>query len=107
MDGRASSGILRAIAEGMRVSRRTVGILLLLGASVALGIAIGERFYHLFQTTVPPMALSGFSRSTAHGAFLTYGLVLGVVMCAWSLLAVLLSGFFRNTEPKPQQRADP
>ena len=89
------------------MSRRTVGILVLLGASVALGIAIGERFFRLFVHTVPPMAMSGFSQSAAHGAYLTYGLLLGVLMCAWSLLAVLLSRFFRNAEPKPRPRVQP
>ena len=89
------------------MSRRSVGILLLLGASVVLGVISGEWFFRLFVHTVPPMAVSAFSQSAAHAGFLTYGIVLGVVMCAWSLLAVVLSRFFRNAEPKSPPSARP
>jgi len=84
------------------VSRRMVGLLLLLGASVAIGMLVGEQFFQLFRKTVPPMAVSAFGESAAHAGFLTYGLVLGVLMCGWALLTVALSGFFRNTDSKPR-----
>lgn len=84
------------------MSRRMVGVLLLLGASLTIGILAGEQFFQLFRKTVPPMALSGFSVSAAHGIFLTYGLVLGLILCGWALLTVVLSGFFRNTDSTPR-----
>jgi hypothetical protein len=72
-----------------------LGTLLLLGGSIAFGLLSGEIFFRLFLKTVPPLALSGFSTSAAHVGFLLYGVGLGVVTWLWSLLAIVLAGFFR------------
>ncbi len=78
------------------MSRKLVGLLLLLGASLALGSLFGEAFFRLFLHWMPPMAVSSFTESAAHAMFVTYGVLLGVAMCGWSLVAVLLSRFFRD-----------
>ena len=82
------------------MSRRTLGIVLLLGASALLGIVAGHRFYLLFLKTVPPLLIGDFTRGAAHLNFLAYGFVLGVMIFLWSLLAVFLSRFFGTTDPK-------
>jgi hypothetical protein len=79
------------------VSRRLVGIVLLLVLSLCLGVLVSERFFHLYLKTIPPMSLSAWSASNAHAAFLSYGFILGIVLWVWGLLAALLSRFFRNT----------
>ena len=81
------------------MSRRTLGILLLLGGSLVLGALGGEVNYRLFLKSVPPMALSQVSSSAAHMFFIGYGLVLGVVVFGWSMLAAVLARFFGADEP--------
>ena len=76
------------------MSRRMIGIILLLGGSEILGILGGEYFFRLFLKTVPPIGLSAFNISTAHGAFIVYGLVAGLAIFAWALIAALISPLF-------------
>ena len=78
------------------MSRTSFGILLLLGCSLVLGFACGELFYRLFLKTIPPLAVSSFSTSAAHFAYLMYGGVLGLIFFGWSMLAALLARFFVN-----------
>lgn len=87
------------------MSRRIVGILLLLVGSEIVGILSAERFYRLFLTTVPPAAVSSFSQSAAHAAFLLYGAGLGIVIFAWALLAAGVSRFFGHTSPASSRAA--
>jgi len=82
------------------MSRRSVGLIVLAVASLALGIFAGLRFFHLFEITVPPAVLTDFNRSTSRWAFIVYGLVAAAVLYAWSLVVVLLAPLFRN-KPKP------
>jgi hypothetical protein len=56
------------------MSKGRIGVILLLVASLALGIAMGEINFGLYRSTMPPMAVSSFNQGTAHGAFLFYGL---------------------------------
>jgi hypothetical protein len=76
------------------MSRTTIGALLLLGGSLLFGFLSGRSFFQLFLQNLPPLALSSFSTTAAHAAFLTYGIILGLLLFAWSVLAVVLSRFF-------------
>ncbi len=88
------------------MSKRLIGIVLAAVGSLVLGYLAGERFFVLFDKTVPPAVITDFNRATAHGFFITYGLVLGVVVFAWTLLAVVLARFF-PAAPKPSASPRP
>jgi hypothetical protein len=81
------------------MSRRNIGLILLLVASVILGVVIGVVFFGLFQHTVPPAVLSSFNRASAQVAFVTYGIVAGVVIAFWSLGVIAVSRLFRGESP--------
>ncbi|MFN8178019.1 MAG: hypothetical protein U0167_08825 [bacterium] len=79
------------------MKRHLPGLIALLVASVALGVAIGNVFFGLFDQTVPPAVLTSFNKATAHAAFLTYGAGAGVVLFLWSLLAIAASRMFAKS----------
>lgn len=83
------------------MSRRLVGIILLLVLSLCLGMFTGERYFNLFLKSVPPMSQSVLSTSTIHGACLFYGFIVGMVLFGWAFLAATLSPFFRGTGAGP------
>jgi hypothetical protein len=76
-----------------------IGIVLLLLGSEALGFCFGEWNYRLFQQTVPPVALSQFNQSAAHVAYSLAGVVLGLAIFVFALIAVALSRFFGGRKP--------
>ncbi len=82
------------------MSKRLIGIVLAAVGSVALGLIAAEWFFGLFNKTVPPAVITAFNRGAAHGAFIGYGIGLGVMIFAWTLLAVVLARFFPGA-PKP------
>jgi hypothetical protein len=86
---------------------RTWGVALLLIASEALGLLVGQWFFGLFRQTVPPAVMTGFHQATAHGAFLAYGALLGVGMAAWALVAVVLARFFAKRPRKLESAPRP
>jgi hypothetical protein len=57
---------------------------MLVGSEI-LGVVAGDQFFRLFLETVPAVVLTNFNRGTAHAAFITYGVGLGLVIFAWSL----------------------
>lgn len=73
---------------------RQLGLLLLLLGSLGIGVVMGEVFHRLFLSTIPPAALSGFSRGSAHVIHIIYGAGAGVVMFLWALLAAGLAPIF-------------
>ena len=83
------------------MSRRLWGLILLIAGSEALGIVAGQWFFGLFEKTVPPAAIGNFGRGAAHGAFIAYGMGLGVVVFLYALAAVALSGYFRRPTTTP------
>ena len=81
---------------------RQFGLLLLLLGSIGIGIVMGEVFHRLFLSTIPPAALSGFSRGSAHVIHIVYGACAGVVMFLWAILAAAMAPLFgtkRTTTP--------
>ena len=83
------------------MSRRTVGILLLLAGSELLGLLSGHWFFRVFNVTVPAAVVTDFNRATAYGFFLWRGLLLGFVIFLWAFLAVMVAPYFRRTETLP------
>jgi hypothetical protein len=86
-----------------------VAVLLLL--SLALGYLIGDQFHRLFLNTVPPAAVSTFNLGAARFAFVLYGLVAGLAIFVWSLVAALLGrallGGGRRATPAEPPRPGP
>jgi len=78
------------------MSRRMIGILLLLAGSEILGVLSGHWYFGLFTRTVPTAVVTEFNRAAAYAMFLVRGLVLGLVLFLWALVAVKLSSFFRQ-----------
>lgn len=77
------------------MSARMIGIALLVVGSEILGVLTGAWFHRLFLKSVPPLSMSQLNQSAAHGAFLFYGGLLGIAIAAFSLVAIVLSRFFR------------
>lgn len=86
------------------MSRKTwTGLIILLAGSVIVGVVAGLWYFGLFEKTVPPAVLTSFNKGTAKAAFVTYGLLTGVLLFVWSLAVIWLGGFFKN----PATRAAP
>jgi hypothetical protein len=75
---------------------KTVGVIILLVASVAAGALCGNIFFRLFTQTVPPAVLTSFNKGTAHGMFIVYGLGMGFGIFLWSLLVMAGSKLFKG-----------
>ena len=58
--------------------------------SEAIGIAIGEWFFHLFLQAVPPVALSNFNTQSSRIAHWLYGGGVGIVLFAWAFIGVMV-----------------
>ena len=87
------------------MSRRTTGTVLLLAGSELLGVLAGQWFFRLFLKNIPALAVTDFSRSAAHVAFVLYGLGLGFGIFVLSLLAIFLARFFA-AEPEAPARGE-
>ena len=70
---------------------RTMIMIVLLVASEAAGVALGEWFYRLFLKAVPPVALSQFNASSAHIVYLSYGGGVGLVLFVWAYLGMAIA----------------
>jgi hypothetical protein len=79
-----------------RRSRARLGILVLLVASEALGLLLGQWFFRIYQQTVPPAVVTSFNVTAAHGWFLTNGALAGLLFFIWGLLVMWLAPLFRN-----------
>ena len=74
------------------MSAKVVTFIVLLVLSLAAGFGLGEWFFRLYLTAIPPVGQSQFNASAAHVAFLMYGCGVGVVLFVWSLLGMAASG---------------
>ena len=77
------------------MSARGIGTILLLAASLGLGVVLGEVNFGLFRKTMPPMAISTFNQGAAHMVFFLCGVGAGLVVFIWALLAIFLARFFK------------
>jgi hypothetical protein len=79
------------------MSRKTLtGLIILLAGSLIVGVVAGLWYFGLFEKTVPPAVLTSFNKGTAKAAFITYGVLTGVLLFIWSLAVVWLGRFFKS-----------
>ena len=86
------------------MNKRFVGIGLLAVGSLVMGIMAGNYAFRLFDKTVPPAVITDLVRGGAHAAYVSFGVVLGVVVFLWSMAVAFLARFFRVDDvpaPKP------
>ena len=76
------------------MSPRLIGIGLLVVVGEVIGIFTASVFYKLFLRSVPPLSMSELNTSAAHGMFYFYGVILGLVLAFFCLMAIVLSRFF-------------
>jgi hypothetical protein len=88
------------------MSKRLIGIVLAAVGSLVIGVVAAQWFFGLFEKTVPPAVTTSFNMGAAHGAFIAYGLGLGVLVFAWALVVVALARFF-PAAPKPASTPRP
>lgn len=89
------------------MSRRFVGIVLLLAGSLALGMFTGQYFYRLWEYTVPAAVRTEFLGSSAHTSFLLRGLQIGLAFFGWALLAIGVARLFRRGVPAAKESPTP
>jgi len=77
------------------MSKRTVGILLLLVVSEVLGVLSGHWYFGVFTKTVPPAVTTDFNLTAAYSLFLWRGMLLGLGIFVLALLAVVAAPLFR------------
>ncbi|HEX6850654.1 MAG TPA: hypothetical protein VF139_04545 [Candidatus Polarisedimenticolaceae bacterium] len=82
------------------MSKRVVGMVLLLVGGLVIGWYAGSWGFSMFEKTVPAGAVTDLVRGGTRAAYRTGGLVVGVIAAAYALLAAWASPFFRDT-PKP------
>lgn len=82
------------------MSRRFVTIVVLLVLSEAAGVGVGEWFYRLYLTAIPPVGQSQFNAQASHVAHLLYGAGVGVILFVWSLIGMAASGLMGAMKKK-------
>lgn len=83
------------------MSRRLLGLILVLIAGQIVGYFAGSYAYALFDKTVPPAVITNLVRTGAHGTYIVFGIVLGLVIAAWSVLVAWCAGFFLKAPTAP------
>jgi hypothetical protein len=76
------------------MNRKLAGLVLLLLGSEILGIVASRYASRIFDSSIPPSGIADLGRAAAHGTFFGYGVVLGLAIFAWALVAVWLARFF-------------
>ena len=74
------------------MSSKLVTFIVLLVLSMAAGLALGEWFYRLYLSAIPPVGQSQFNAQASHVAYLMYGAGVGVVLFVWALLGMAVGG---------------
>ena len=77
------------------MSPKTVIMIVLFVVSLAVGAALGEWFFRLYLKAIPPVALSDFNAQSARIAYLVYGVAVGLLLFAWSLIGMAVGRMFQ------------
>jgi uncharacterized membrane protein YdbT with pleckstrin-like domain len=77
------------------MSKRMIGLVLSLIVSLGIGVLAAQRFFELFDKTVPAGSMTDLVRAGTHSAYLVAGVVFGVVIFAWATAAAWLARFFQ------------
>ena len=92
------------------MSKRLIGLALSLIVSIGIGVAAAQKFFVLFDKTVPAGSMTDLVRAGTHTAYLGSGVLFGVVIFGWATAAVWLAKFFPATAsagtsaPKPPSK---
>lgn len=81
------------------MSKKMIGLVLSLVVSVVIGVLAGQKFYAIFDKTVPAGSMTELVRAGTHTAYLMSGALFGVVIFAWTTAAVWLAKFFPASAP--------
>ena len=76
------------------MSKKTIGLILNLVGSVVIGVLAGQKFFAIFDKTVPAGSMTDLVRAGTHTAYLMSGAIFGVVIFLWTALAAWLARFF-------------
>ena len=76
------------------MSKRVIGLILSLIVSVGIGLVAGQKFFLLFDKTVPAGSMTDLVRAGTHTAYLGSGIVFGLVIFAWTTAAAWLARYF-------------
>lgn len=76
------------------MSKRVIGLVLSLIGSLGIGVLAGQKFFQIFDKTVPAGSMTSLVRSGTHTAYLMSGIVLGLVIFGWTTVAAWLARFF-------------
>jgi len=76
------------------VSKRVIGLVLSLIGSLGIGVIAGQKFFLLFDKTVPAGSMTDLVRAGTHTAYLVSGVMFGLVIFAWTTAAAWLARFF-------------
>ena len=79
------------------MSKRMIGLALILIGSVGLGVLASQRFFALFDKTVPAGSMTDLVRAGTHTAYIGAGVVFGLVIFGWTAAAVWLARYFPAT----------
>ena len=82
------------------MSPKFVSMVVLLVLSLAAGVALGEWFYRLYLSAIPPVGQSQFNAQASHVAHLMYGAGVGVVLFVWGLLGMGVQGLLSKLPAK-------
>jgi predicted permease len=78
------------------MSKRMIGLVLSLIVSIGIGVLAAQKFFQLFDKTVPAGSMTDLVRAGTHSAYLGVGVLFGVVIFAWATAAAWLSRFFQT-----------
>jgi predicted permease len=79
------------------MSKRLIGLALSLIVSIGIGVLAAQKFFLLFDRTVPAGSMTDLVRAGTHTAYLGSGVLFGIVIFAWATVAVWLAKFFPAT----------
>lgn len=87
------------------MSKRVIGLALSLIGSLGIGVLAAQKFFALFDKTVPAGSMTDLVRAGTHTAYIGTGIVLGLVIFGWTTAAVWLGRFFpAAAKPGPQTK---
>ena len=76
------------------MSKRMIGLALSLISSLGIGVLAAQKFFLLFDKTVPAGSMTDLVRAGTHTAYLGSGVLFGLVIFAWTTAAVWLARYF-------------
>ena len=76
------------------MSKRIIGLVLSLIVSVGIGVLAAQKFFVLFEKTLPPGSMTDLVRATTRATYTGSGVLFGLVIFGWTTVAAWLARFF-------------